>query len=846
MGPPEAVAQQARTGFRATVGTLRLMTEQPTAALPRAHRGLVTTGLVALGVVLTVGALVINVHRAEREARLQTERAVDRAATAMGSDFERIDEVVSALAGFVMSSESVERDEFDRFVGRFLDGHPEIRSMQLLDYVRDAERGKFESRLAEVGVSGITEADSRGALTRAPERDQYLVTWFDAPQRRSEGGTGMSVFNTPDGANLVSEMVDRGATGASVSQMVRGLDGEISEVRLLWPVFDSDLSLTTAADRSEALVGAASAVTSLDRVFDELSSPVDGSSDLLLSVDGTDDAFLMGRVGGEPVTPQSASADTEPSQSPTASREVVVGNRSMLLEGSPRAGAAAALAAETRRWILVIGALLTIVAAAVYIWWSRVRRLERFALALRKANEALEERAVELRKVAELDHLTGLPNRQSVHRMVDEAMNRPDAPEVSVVLVDLDRFKEVNDSIGHRRGDELIRMVADRLATSVRSGTLGRLDGDVFAVLLTEVEPSDAAVVADRLVSTLRRPFRMGNRSVSLTGTAAVCSSRSDTWSAVELMDRLDVALHSQKARSRDTWVVYDSSMAAQQERRRSIETELRYALEGNGTVVLTHFQPKVDLMTGRIVSAEGLARWKHPNMGEVSPGEFIGVAEETGLIVRLGEVQIERTIELLKRCRMEGLDLDSISVNVSAQQLSDERLVEHIRARLRDAEVPAASLVLEITESAAMDQADDGAISERLENLATMGIGLSIDDFGTGYSSMSRVERLAANEVKLDQSFVAGLPDRRVSVGIIRSIVVMAHALGMRVVAEGVETTEQHDWLLEEGCDQGQGWLYARAMGADGFLDALRSQQRAGETVGELRGSIDPGQLKV
>jgi EAL domain-containing protein (putative c-di-GMP-specific phosphodiesterase class I) len=184
--------------------------------------------------------------------------------------------------------------------------------------------------------------------------------------------------------------------------------------------------------------------------------------------------------------------------------------------------------------------------------------------------------------------------------------------------------------------------------------------------------------------------------------------------------------------------------------------------------------------------------------------------------------------------------------VNGSAQQFSDERLVEHLRTHLRDAEVPAGALVLEITESEAMEPGDHGAISDRMEALASMGVGLSIDDFGTGYSSMSRVEQLPVNEVKVDQSFVAGLPDRRVAVGITRAIVSMAHTLGMSVVAEGVETTEQHDWLLKEGCDQGQGWLYARAMDADGFLDLLRSQQRVGATVGAPRGSTGPGQLKV
>ncbi len=811
---PMARMARRRVALGRDVATLRLVIHDPVVPT-RPRRGLVSAGIVALGVLSTVTAWSLNEHSAERSARAASVRAVQAADVAAESDFDRTGEIVSAVAGFVMSSEEVGRDEFERFIGRFLDGHPEIRSLQLLDHVAGTDRSAFEQRLRAMGVAGITEADPDGTTRAAPERDQYLVTWFDSSEMRvGLGVSGLDVLGAggaPQDRGLVDALVERNLDDPGVIQMVPGPDGSLDSVRLLYPVFDVGLPLTTASDRRAAFVGAAAAVVSPERVFAQVSAPVSRSTDLALSPAGGSSAVgdghrvLVGRVDGRIAQPGSSEhaelASTQRAAgSSVASATVVVGDRKMQITGSPRDGAAAALAEPARRWILLLGALLTVVGVGGYLWWSRIRRLERFARALEEANEALAASATEMQALAERDHLTGLPNRQRMRDMVEAAMNRPGALDTSVVLVDLDRFKEVNDSIGHRRGDQLLVMVAERLTRSVRTGTLGRVGGDEFCVLLAGEGPDAAAVVAQRLVAALRRPFRVSDRSVSLTATATVCSAPSDASSATELMEHLDVALHSRKARSGDTWVAYDHSMAAHQERRRSIETELRYAVVGNGTPVLTHFQPKVDVRSGRIVSCEGLARWSHPVFGAVSPEEFIDVAEETGLIVNIGEDQISRAVELLERCRSEGLELASVSVNVSAQQFADERLVEHLRNQLGAADLPAGSLVLEITESEAIEQGDHSAISRRMRALAAMGVGLSIDDFGTGYSSMSRIEQMPVDEVKVDQSFVAGLPASRVSVGIIRAILSMAHTLGLRVVAEGVETESQRDWLIEEG----------------------------------------------
>ncbi len=794
----------------------------------RPHRGLTVGVIVALGAAITVGGLMLNDRRAESLAEQRVAGAVQGASEELSLSFERTEEMVTGLAGFAMSSDNVDRDEFDLYVGRFLESHPEIVSVQLLDYVDGTERADFEQKLSGVGVTGIAEQGPGGRSDTAPVRDDYLVVWFDAPTFGPNGAAGTNILSTPEMDRELDEMVASGATGAPPSMVLPGPGPDRFGVPLMQPIFDPNLDTSEPESRDDALVGAASVVIEYPGALNGEAIEGAGDIDLVLrdpEVPGQ--PFLLASLGGESVQGTAPANDAVPADF-THTDSVDLGPRELVLAGAPRPEAVEAAAAGPRFWILVGGATLRLLAVAVYLWWSRVRRLERFAKALEEANARLAESSAELQEVVGRDRLTGLPNRQSVHQMVAEAIDGPGGQGVSVVIVDLDRFKELNDSMGHKRGDELLKMVGQRLDASVRSGTLGRMGSDEFCAILTDVDQDSAGLVAERLVSALRRPFRVGDRVVNLTATAAVCHTAQGPEDAQQLLEHAGLALHMAKASRRDTWVAYDEAMARRHERRRSIETELRRSLDGSGTPVLTHFQPKVDLLTGRIVSAEALARWNHPLLGEVAPTEFIDVAEESGLIVGIGEEQIGRTIEVLRRCQVAGFDLESISVNVSAQQFQDERLVDHLRTTLQAAEVPAGSLVLEITESEAMDRPDDGAIHERMEALREMGVGLSIDDFGTGYSSMSRVERLPVHEVKVDQSFVSGLPDRQAAVGITRAIISMAHTLDMQVVAEGVETEAQRDWLREEACDQGQGWLYARAMDAERFMDLLEQQQHA------------------
>ncbi|MCB0954252.1 MAG: CHASE domain-containing protein, partial [Microthrixaceae bacterium] len=405
--------------------------------------------IAALGIGLTAGVLVLNQQRAQRIADTQAVSAVERAAGSLTLSFERTEEIVTGLAGFVMSSEQVDRDEFDRYVDRFLAGHPEFRSVQLLDYVTEAERTAFEAKLSGVGITGITERHAGDAAVTAPDRDDYLVVWFDAPTFGPDGSAGTNILTTPELDETLDEMVESGDTGVPPSVALPGPGRGEFGVPVLQPIFDPDLEPTTADEREGALVGAASVVISYSELIADDLAAVSDKVDLALAdpeVNGQE--FLLATRDGETLEGTGAASGAPPVPQPTDTAVVQLGPRELLLSASPRQSAVDAIAAGPRGWIIMIGLVLTLAAVAAYVRWSRVRRLERFARALEEANERLAMSTAELQEVVGRDRLTGLPNRQSVHQMVEDAMASDPDRGVSVVIIDLDRFKELNDSMG--------------------------------------------------------------------------------------------------------------------------------------------------------------------------------------------------------------------------------------------------------------------------------------------------------------------------------------------------------------------------------------------------------------
>jgi len=428
---------------------------------------------------------------------------------------------------------------------------------------------------------------------------------------------------------------------------------------------------------------------------------------------------------------------------------------------------------------------------------------------------------------AHFDQLTALPNRMLFEDRLEREIARAqrDGNQFALLFVDLDHFKNVNDSLGHSLGDEVLREAGRRIQHAVReSDTVSRLGGDEFTVLLTRLgNPQEAWLIAETIVSTLSQEFRPGNQHCFLSASVGISSFPADGATAEELLKSADTAMYRAKAGGRAQSVFFEEKMNREAVARMTLDRDLRAAIDRNELVL--HYQPQINLRTGAIVSCEALIRWQHPVHGLVSPGRFIPLAEESGFIEHIGRWSLRQACAQMNEWRAQGVNLESIGVNVSPRQLRRRTLVDFLRASVQEARLPASCLEIEITEGMLMEQG--GPVEEMLQEIAAAGHRIALDDFGTGFSSMARLKRLPVNTIKIDQAFVDGLHEGNDSEAIVTAIIAMSHALGKSVIAEGVETEEQEAILRRVGCDEVQGFLYAPALPAAEFANLVRSRSQ-------------------
>ena len=427
--------------------------------------------------------------------------------------------------------------------------------------------------------------------------------------------------------------------------------------------------------------------------------------------------------------------------------------------------------------------------------------------------------------VAQHDVLTGLPNRSLLQDRLGQAVAAAQRTgrAVWVMLIDLDRFKFVNDSMGHKAGDVLLMTVAARLRGALRDAdTVARLSGDEFVVLLCEPEeqPLSADIIA-RLMEAVAQPVMLGIKEFFVTCSIGVAAYPLDGTPADSLIEMADIAMYRAKKLGRNTFQFYTPAMNEEASERLRIEGALRSALERNEFVL--HYQPQVDLRSGRIVGMEALIRWQHPEMGMVAPDRFIGVAEETGLIVPIGAWVLRTACRQARAWHDGGLGALRVAVNLSARQFGAASLLGELRSVLAQTGLPAACLEIELTESLFMS--DVGEAVELLHAMKALGVKLAIDDFGTGYSSLSYLSRFPIDVLKIDRSFVAAIARDSNDGAIVNSIINLAHNLKLAVVAEGVETADQLDYLRRHDCDQMQGYHFSKPLPADQFEALVRRQ---------------------
>ncbi len=413
------------------------------------------------------------------------------------------------------------------------------------------------------------------------------------------------------------------------------------------------------------------------------------------------------------------------------------------------------------------------------------------------------------------DSQTELPNRvlslDRLEQLISDA--KRDNSQLAVLFIDLDDFKKVNDTLGHETGDHLLQHAAKRLSCSVRErDTVGRLGGDEFIVLLGGMsKPEDTLPVAEKILSCFRDPFEIAHRELVVTASVGISVYPQNGISPAELLRNADAAMYASKGQGGNTWHFFTNEMNMGVSRRLALEEQLRGALNNNELDVV--FQPLVDVRDRKIVGTEALLRWRNATLGDIPPDEFIPVAEHTGLIIPIGEYVLSRALEMAAVWSNQCSESLVMAVNLSPRQFRNEDLASFIQEKLHETGVSGRNLELEITEGVLMG--DHSYVNRTLAKLCAMNIGIAMDDFGTGYSSLSYLRRYPFDTLKIDRSFINDINIDAADRELVSSAIAMAHGLGLKVVAEGVETEEQMAYLADQHCDIAQGYLFSKPVSA-------------------------------
>ena len=429
-----------------------------------------------------------------------------------------------------------------------------------------------------------------------------------------------------------------------------------------------------------------------------------------------------------------------------------------------------------------------------------------------------------IERLAYTDNLTNLGNRPAFIRTLDEHFARDTNTPISLLLVDIDNFKRINDSLGHQTGDKLLISLARRLRNSLNpSGILARFASNEFAVLLDDTCAEEGLRIASEVLKTLDKPMFVDNQLISVTGSVGLACAPLHGRDPQTLMKNAGLALHKAKANGKHQVQLFTEALNAEASYKLFVENNLRRALTQNELEVF--YQPKLCLRSGRLLGMEALLRWNHPEKGMIRPDQFISVAEETGLIIPIGKWVARQSCRMSKQLTAAGYGKLHVAINVSPKQFSDPELVSSLASILREEQLDASLLELELTEGLLLEATEDTRL--QLESLKTLGLTLAMDDFGTGYSSFSYLKKFPIDVIKIDRSFIRDIPDDQDDMEITSAVIAMAHNLKLTVVAEGIETAAQLAFLRRHRCDVGQGYLFDKPIPGEDLIDQLRRYPR-------------------
>jgi diguanylate cyclase (GGDEF)-like protein len=774
-------------------------------------------GAASLGVaVATASWFAVSVWE-ERLAKAKFTNVAGDYATVLQNGLDQYLSKILAVRAFYDASVEVDPDEFELFTNQIGAGYEETMRLVWAPLVTRDERAAFERKVRDRGHPdfSIRTWSLANPMAVAPDRDEYFPILFTTVASKRAATLGTDLNSEP----LRSEAIRRAREGNTVAtaqgiQLRNPISGQRDGFLAVIPVYRQDAELNSLEQRRHntlgVVVGAFQTAAVLDAILDRATLPQDVDLYLYPAKSSPDamPVYFRGAANREnelKPRPQQELADL-----PGWTTTISAGDAKWNLVVMPvREG----VISYYRAWLVLAAVLLVFGALLAYMWTSL-----RHALRLEAANSRVLE-------LAQTDLLTNLANRRAFLKRLTMAFaaSLRGAPPFAVLYLDIDNFKDVNDTLGHAMGDLLLKDVVSRVKSAVRPEDLvARFGGDEFAILLPDItEPDTAGALAERIGKVLAKPFTIKGHKVRITSSTGIAVFSPETASPEAMMMQADLALYGAKDEGRDCYRFHSHDLDREVHERVRVAEELRVALD-QGDLEL-YYQPQVELATGRIIGLEALIRWNHQTRGLLTPASFIPVAERTGSVLPMGLWVFEEACRQLKLWRTEGVAPQVLSVNVSGVQFKGaSELEREIEASLTRWDIDPSQLELELTESVLMEASQRHA--NTLENLRQLGTKISIDDFGTGYSSLKYLTQYPVNRLKLAQEFVFHVTVDYRNAAVVRAAIRLANELGLEVIAEGVETEAQARFLMGAGCEQAQGYYFSRPVPAAMATELLRA----------------------
>ncbi|HEY0330772.1 MAG TPA: EAL domain-containing protein [Rhodopseudomonas sp.] len=793
----------------------------------RARRYLVTVVAALLGTLLSVAAFLAISKWEQRIADLKLREIAGNYLQVLNSDLERATDVLYPLRAYFDHSDQVNRHEFQAFAKDLRARVSGLRNTGWMPRVSREQRERFEQFVDDHGFPDfeIWQRDGGGGRVRAPERDEYFPVLY--AEHSTKQVLGFDMASRPQRAAAIARARATGQMAATppIDMLTKQESGDFM---VFMPVY---ANAAPAAETPRIPLGY------LCGIF-EIGPTIESILNAKLLPSGLDIYFFdPTRSGAERgILWHPSRTRTTPAQAPDEAAmraglhttgTIRIADQEWGALFAPAGEGAIASSTTLAIAVLIAGLLMTaLIVGYLLRSLQRTLRLEFLTDSLRGATADLQRESTKVARLASLDAMTGLANRASFLGQLSAAFAaaRQHDGHFAVVCLDLDHFKDVNDTLGHPIGDRLLQIAAGRLTAILDEGDLiARLGGDEFAILLADVSDRHTiAGVAARLIEALDERYDLDGNEVHVSASLGISVYGPTTASPEAMMIQADLALYRAKSEGRNGYVFHSVELDSAVRERVRINDELHAALR-NGELTL-HYQPQVEVPSGRINGLEALVRWNHPTRGLLYPGAFIPIAETTGAIVGLGRFVLEEACRQIKRWQAEGIEPPRVAVNISAAQFKGALpLDQQLRETLARYDVDPDLIEIELTEFALLESTK--ANSDTIRRVRELGISVAIDDFGTGYSSLEYLRTYRVNRLKIPQQFMTEVAIESGDAAIVRAALVLARELGMEAIAEGVETPEQLAFLLSAGCRNVQGYYFSRPVG----VEALRPLLKAG-----------------